>query len=87
MSPKHRARGETYPYSILGVLFLVSVFHFVDRWRISVLRQPIKEEFSVSQSGADSRLRRASHGTSSCWRCVAWASGSAKPQAHPAPTR
>jgi hypothetical protein len=31
MSPKHRARGETYPYSILGVLFLVSVFHFVDR--------------------------------------------------------
>ena len=35
MSPKHRVRGPTYPYSVLGVLILVSVFNFVDRRRIS----------------------------------------------------
>ncbi len=43
-------RGPRYPYYVLGVFFLVSVFNFVDRQLVSVLLQPIKEEFQVSDA-------------------------------------
>ncbi len=47
---KNPGRGPTYPYYVLGVLFAVSVFNFVDRQLISVLLQPIKDEFGVSDA-------------------------------------
>ncbi|MGH0033880.1 MAG: spinster family MFS transporter [Myxococcota bacterium] len=50
MSAGDRARGPGYPYFVLGVLFLVSVFNFVDRQLVSVLLQPIKDEFQVSDA-------------------------------------
>ena len=50
MNAKNRVRGPSYRHYVLGVLFLVSVFNFVDRNLISVLLQPIKEEFGVSDA-------------------------------------
>jgi predicted MFS family arabinose efflux permease len=43
-------RGPRYPYYVLGVLFFVSMFNFIDRQLVSVLLQPIKEEFQVSDA-------------------------------------
>jgi predicted MFS family arabinose efflux permease len=50
MNPKNQDRSETYPYYVLAVLFAVSVFNFVDRQLISVLLQPIKDEFQMSDA-------------------------------------
>jgi predicted MFS family arabinose efflux permease len=43
-------RGPRYPYYVLSILFLVSMFNFIDRQLVSVLLQPIKEEFQVSDA-------------------------------------
>jgi predicted MFS family arabinose efflux permease len=43
-------RRRSYPNYVLAVLFLVSVFNFVDRQLVSVLLQPIKAEFQVSDA-------------------------------------
>ncbi len=45
-----RARGPRYANYVLGVFFLVSVFNYVDRQLVSVLLQPIKDEFGVSDA-------------------------------------
>ena len=50
MDPKKQDRGAVYANYVLGVLFLVSVFNFVDRQLVSVLLQPIKQEFQVSDA-------------------------------------
>jgi predicted MFS family arabinose efflux permease len=50
MNAESASRGPLYAYYVLGVLFLVSVFNFVDRQLVSVLLQPIKEEFQVSDA-------------------------------------
>ena len=50
MSGRTRARGPRYPQYVLGVFFLVSVFNHVDRQLVSVLLQPIKDEFQVSDA-------------------------------------
>ena len=50
MSANEQVRGPRYSQYVLGVLFLVSVFNFVDRQLVSVLLQPIKEEFQVSDA-------------------------------------
>ncbi len=50
MNAETPGRGPLYPYYVLGVLFSVSVFNFVDRQLVSVLLQPIKDEFQVSDA-------------------------------------
>ena len=50
MKAETPGRGPLYPYYVLGVLFSVSVFNFVDRQLVSVLLQPIKDEFQVSDA-------------------------------------
>ena len=50
MNAKTRVRGPSYPHYVLSVMFLVSVFNFVDRNVVSVLLQPIKEDFGVSDA-------------------------------------
>ena len=50
MTTGSQSRGTAYPYYVLGVLFAVSVFNFVDRQLVSVLLQPIKDEFQVSDA-------------------------------------
>jgi predicted MFS family arabinose efflux permease len=50
MSAEAPSRGPLYPNYVLGVLFAVSVFNFVDRQLVSVLLQPIKDEFQVSDA-------------------------------------
>jgi predicted MFS family arabinose efflux permease len=47
---ENREEAGGYAYYVLAVLFLVSVFNFVDRQLVSVLLQPIKEEFQVSDA-------------------------------------
>ena len=43
-------RGGAYANYVLAVLFAVSVFNFVDRQLVSVLLEPIKQEFQVSDA-------------------------------------
>ena len=50
MQAESTSRGPLYAYYVLGVLFFVSVFNFVDRQLVAVLLQPIKEEFQVSDA-------------------------------------
>ena len=50
MNAESASRGPLYAYYVLGVLFFVSVFNFVDRQLVSVLLQPIKDEFQVSDA-------------------------------------
>jgi len=41
---------DSRPAYVLGVLFVVYVFNFVDRYILSVLLQPIKEDLGVSDT-------------------------------------
>ncbi len=50
MNARAPARGPRYPQYVLAVFFLVSVFNYVDRQLVSVLLQPIKDEFAVSDA-------------------------------------
>ena len=55
-APDVSTAGNTFRYSrayanyVLGVLFVVYVFNFVDRQVVSVLIGPIKEEFGASDT-------------------------------------
>lgn len=44
------AVGGTYAYYVLGVLFVVYVFNFIDRQLLAILLQPIKEDLQVSDT-------------------------------------
>ena len=49
-SPAAPAASEGYSRYVLGVLFLVYVFNFIDRQILSILIDPIKEELGVSDT-------------------------------------
>ena len=49
-SPAAPAASEAYSRYVLGVLFLVYVFNFIDRQILSILIDPIKEELGVSDT-------------------------------------
>jgi MFS family permease len=42
--------GGAYAYYVLGVLFVVYVFNFIDRQLLAILLQPIKEDLQVSDT-------------------------------------
>lgn len=42
--------GGIYAYYVLGVLFVVYVFNFIDRQLLAILLQPIKEDLQVSDT-------------------------------------
>jgi len=42
--------GGPYAYYVLGVLFLVTVFNFIDRQILAILLQPIKEDLKISDT-------------------------------------
>lgn len=42
--------GRHYPTYVLIILFIVYIFNFIDRQILTILVQPIKEEFGVSDS-------------------------------------
>lgn len=44
------AVGGLYAYYVLGVLFLVTIFNFIDRQILAILLQPIKEDLKISDT-------------------------------------
>src|SRR5215475_14610838 len=44
------AVGGSYAYYVLGVLFVVYIFNFIDRQILAILLQPIKEDLKVSDT-------------------------------------
>lgn len=44
------AVGGPYAYYVLGVLFVVLVFNFIDRQILAILLQPIKEDLKISDT-------------------------------------
>lgn len=42
--------SERYAYYVLGVLFLVTLFNYIDRQILAILLQPIKDELKVSDT-------------------------------------
>ena len=42
--------SNAYSYYVLGLLFVVYIFNFIDRQIVTALVQPLKEEFGVSDS-------------------------------------
>src|SRR5262245_55990639 len=44
------AVGGPYPYYVLGVLFVVYIFNFIDRQILAILLQPIKEDLKISDT-------------------------------------
>lgn len=44
------AVGGPYAYYVLGVLFVVYIFNFVDRQILAILLQPIKEDLKISDT-------------------------------------
>ena len=53
-SPTQRSHEHTvggpYAYYVLGVLFVVYIFNFIDRQILAILLQPIKEDLKVSDT-------------------------------------
>src|SRR6185436_9025176 len=44
------AVGGPYAYYVLGVLFVVYIFNFIDRQILAILLQPIKEDLQISDT-------------------------------------
>src|SRR5262247_1515637 len=44
------AVGGPYAYYVLGVLFVVYIFNFIDRQILAILLQPIKEDLKISDT-------------------------------------
>ena len=42
--------GGPYAYYVLGVLFVVYIFNFIDRQILAILLQPIKEDLQISDT-------------------------------------
>src|SRR2546425_10347482 len=42
--------GGPYAYYVLGVLFMVTIFNFIDRQILAILLQPIKEDLKISDT-------------------------------------
>jgi len=42
--------SQAYAYYVLGVLFVVTVFNYIDRQILSILLQPIKEDLKISDT-------------------------------------
>src|SRR5712692_8406298 len=42
--------GSPYAYYVLGVLFVVYIFNFIDRQILAILLQPIKEDLKISDT-------------------------------------
>jgi hypothetical protein len=42
--------GGPYAYYVLGVLFVVYIFNFIDRQILAILLQPIKEDLAISDT-------------------------------------
>lgn len=42
--------GGPYAYYVLGVLFVVYIFNFIDRQILAILLQPIKEDLKISDT-------------------------------------
>src|SRR5581483_7907630 len=42
--------SQTYAYYVLGVMFVVTVFSFIDRQILSILLQPIKDDLKISDT-------------------------------------
>ena len=42
--------GGLYAYYVLGVLFVVYIFNFIDRQILAILLQPIKEDLKISDT-------------------------------------
>src|SRR5712692_21623 len=44
------AVGGLYAYYVLGVLFVMTIFNFIDRQILAILLQPIKEDLKISDT-------------------------------------
>src|SRR5215510_7543978 len=42
--------GGPYAYYVLGVMFVVTIFNFIDRQILSILLQPIKDDLKISDT-------------------------------------
>jgi predicted MFS family arabinose efflux permease len=49
-APETRSEVPLYSWYVLGILFLVYVFNFIDRQILSILIEPIKKELGVSDT-------------------------------------
>ena len=49
-SPQSHTVGGPYAYYVLGVLFVVYIFNFIDRQILAILLQPIKEDLKISDT-------------------------------------
>jgi MFS family permease len=49
-NPQEHTVGGPYAYYVLGVLFVVYIFNFIDRQILAILLQPIKEDLKVSDT-------------------------------------
>lgn len=50
ISEQAPAVGGPYAYYVLGVLFVVYIFNFIDRQILAILLQPIKEDLQISDT-------------------------------------
>ena len=42
--------SQAYAYYVLGVLFVVTIFNYIDRQILSILLQPIKDDLKISDT-------------------------------------
>jgi predicted MFS family arabinose efflux permease len=49
-SEPHPAVGGLYAYYVLGVLFVVYIFNFIDRQILAILLEPIKQDLKISDT-------------------------------------
>ena len=49
-NPQERTVGGPYAYYVLGVLFVVYIFNFIDRQILAILLQPIKDDLKISDT-------------------------------------
>src|SRR5215471_15448963 len=42
--------SQAYAYYVLGVMFVVTIFNFIDRQILSILLQPIKDDLKISDT-------------------------------------
>ena len=48
--PQEHTVGGPYAYYVLGVLFVVYIFNFIDRQILAILLQPIKDDLKISDT-------------------------------------
>jgi MFS family permease len=49
-NPQEHTVGGPYAYYVLGVLFVVYIFNFIDRQILAILLQPIKDDLKISDT-------------------------------------